>query len=209
MKTQSTNRKTYKNHFIQNVILTKVCEIILLLLYKSYDSRVTGLRQDQNATSTTSNNTTTTDGIHSRALQPTEENTSAQQKGQNVVRSSSIPPLRKPRTPGHRAIQSATFEDELRRIIASHPAAFLEEDPAADFKVQTINGSIAPVLKQVLLRFFIGGKIFEATFTILATLGKILIGISFFKEYSVTRDLATILSISQPSHPVQSRTRSV
>ena len=81
-------------------------------------------------------------------------------------------------------------ENELRRILQAHPAAQLEEYPAPDFKVQIANGNIVPVRKQVLLRFFIGGKIFEETFMILPTMGNILIGMSFFKKYSVTLDLA-------------------
>ena len=88
------------------------------------------------------------------------------------------------------AIQSAMSENELRRILQAHPAAQLEEYPAPDFKVQIANGSIVPVRKQVLLRFFIGGKVFEETFMILPTMGNILIGMSFFKKYSVTLDLA-------------------
>ena len=88
------------------------------------------------------------------------------------------------------AIQSAMSENELRRILQAHPAAQLEEYPAPDFKVQIANGNIVPVRKQVLLRFFIGGKIFEETFMILPTMGNILIGMSFFKKYSVTLDLA-------------------
>ena len=88
------------------------------------------------------------------------------------------------------AIRSAMSEDELRRILSAHPAALLEEYPAADFKVQIANGSIVPVRKQVLLGFFIGGKISEETFMILPTMGNILIGMSFFKMYSVTLDLA-------------------
>ena len=88
------------------------------------------------------------------------------------------------------AIRSAMSEDELRRLLSAHPAALLEEYPAPDFKVQIANGSIVPVRKQVLLRFFIGGKVFEETFMILSTMGNILIGMSFFKKYSVTPDLA-------------------
>ena len=59
------------------------------------------------------------------------------------------------------AIQSAMSENELRRILQAHPAAQLEEYPAPDFKVQIANGSIVPVRKQVLLRFFIEGKVFS------------------------------------------------
>ena len=56
------------------------------------------------------------------------------------------------------AIQSALSEAELRRILSAHPAALLQELPAPEFKVQIANGSIVPVRKQVLLRFFIGDK---------------------------------------------------
>ena len=88
------------------------------------------------------------------------------------------------------AIQSALSEAELRRILTAHPAALLQELPAPEFKVQIANGNIVPVRKQVLLRFFIGGKIFEETFMVLPTMGNILIGMSFFKKYSVTLNLA-------------------
>ena len=80
------------------------------------------------------------------------------------------------------AIKSAMSENELRRILQAHPAAQLEEYPAPDFKVQIANGSIVPVRKQVLLRFFIGGKVFEETFMISPTMGNTLIGMSFFKK---------------------------
>ena len=88
------------------------------------------------------------------------------------------------------AMQSAMTENELRQILQAHPVAQLEDCPAPDFKVQIENGSIVPVLKQVLLRYFIWGKFFEETFMILPTVGNILIGLSFFKKYSVTLDLA-------------------
>ena len=91
------------------------------------------------------------------------------------------------------AIQSTLSEAELRRILSAHPAALLQELPAPEFKDQIANGSIVPVRKQVLLRFFIGGKVFEKTFMILPTMGNVLIGISFFKKYSVTLDLANNL----------------
>ena len=81
-------------------------------------------------------------------------------------------------------------EYELRRILQAHPADRLDAYPAPDFKVQITNGSIVPVQKQVLLRFFIGGNILEKRFMILPTMGNILIGMSFFKKHSVTMDLA-------------------
>ena len=85
------------------------------------------------------------------------------------------------------AIQSALSEAELRRILSAH---LLQELPAPVFKVQIANGNIVPVKKQVLLRFFIGGKVFEAAFMVLPTMGNVLIGMPFFKKYSVTLDLA-------------------
>ena len=88
------------------------------------------------------------------------------------------------------AIQSALSGNELRRILQAHPAAQLEEYPAPDFNVQIANGNIVPVRQQVLLRFFIGGKIFEKTIMILPTKGNNLIGMSLFRKYSVTLDLA-------------------
>ena len=84
----------------------------------------------------------------------------------------------------------ALSEAELRRILSAHPAALLQELPAPEFKVQIANGNIVPVRKQLLLRFFIGGKVFEETFMILPTMGNVLIGKSFFKKYSVIFDLA-------------------
>ena len=80
------------------------------------------------------------------------------------------------------AIQSALSEAELRRIITAHPAALLQEHPAPEFKVQITNGNIVPVRKQVLLRFFIGGKIFEETFMVLPTMLNILIGMPSSKN---------------------------
>ena len=67
------------------------------------------------------------------------------------------------------AIQSARSEHELRGILSAHPAALLEEHPAPDFKVQIA---------------------IEETFMILPTMGNILIGMSFFRKYTVTLDLA-------------------
>ena len=87
------------------------------------------------------------------------------------------------------AIQSALSEVELRRTLTTHPAALLEELPAPDFKVQIANGSILQVRKQVL-RFFIVGKVFGETFMFIPKMGNVIIGMSFFKKYSVTLDLA-------------------
>ena len=43
--------------------------------------------------------------------------------------------------------------------------------------------------KQVLLRFYVAGKVFEETFLILPTMGTILIGMSFSEKYSVNLDI--------------------
>ena len=45
--------------------------------------------------------------------------------------------------------------------LTAHPAALLEELPAPDFKVEIPRGNIVPARKQVFLRFFIRGKVFE------------------------------------------------
>ena len=88
------------------------------------------------------------------------------------------------------AIQSALSEAELRRILTAHPAALLQELPATEFKVQIANSNIVPVRKQALLHFFIGGKIFEELFMVLPTMGNLLLGMSIFKKYSITLNLA-------------------
>ena len=53
------------------------------------------------------------------------------------------------------AVQSALSEAELRKITAALPEAILEELPPPDFKIQIANGSLVPVRKQVVLRFFL------------------------------------------------------
>ena len=102
------------------------------------------------------------------------------------------------------AIQSALSEAELRRILSALPAALLRELPAPEIKVQNANRNIVPVRKQVLLRFFIGGKVFKETFMVLPTLGIVLIRMSFFKKYSVTLDLANNI-VKYPDIPLQLR----
>ena len=86
------------------------------------------------------------------------------------------------------AIQSAMSEAELRKITTAHPEAILQELPP-NFKIQIANGNLVPVRKQVLLRFYVAGKVFEETFLILPTMGTILIGMSFFEKYSVNLDI--------------------
>ena len=80
-------------------------------------------------------------------------------------------------------------EDHFRRILSAHPAALLEESPAQDFKVQIENRSFVQVQKQVLLRFFIGGKKFEETFMILPSMG------NFIQFYLLTNN-KTFISMS-------------
>ena len=59
------------------------------------------------------------------------------------------------------AIQSAMSEAELRTITTAHPEAILQELPPPNFKIQIANGNLVPVRKQVLLRFYVAGKVFE------------------------------------------------
>ena len=87
------------------------------------------------------------------------------------------------------AIQSAMSEAELRKITTAHPEAILKELPAPNFKIQIPNGNLVPVRKQALLRFYVGGNVFEETFLILPAMGTILIGMSFFEKYSVNLDI--------------------
>ena len=85
------------------------------------------------------------------------------------------------------AIQSAMSEAELRKIITSHPEAIVQELPPPNFKTQIANGNLVPVRKQVLLRFYVAGKVSEETFLILPTMGTILIGMSCFEKYCQPR----------------------
>ena len=66
--------------------------------------------------------------------------------------------------------------------------ALIKTMPAPAFKVQTANGKIVPVSRQSLFRFSIADKQFEETFKLLPTMGNILIGMSTFKQNSVTLD---------------------
>ena len=99
------------------------------------------------------------------------------------------------------AIQSAMSEAELRKITTAHPEAILQElhPPPPNFKIQIANGNLVPVRKQVLLRFYTAGKVFEETFLILPTMGTILIGMSFFEKYSVNLDIKNHL-VHFPNH---------
>ena len=72
----------------------------------------------------------------------------------------------------------------------SPPSRIPRRVPSTGFQSPNCKREHCPVRKQVLLRFSIGGKVFEETFMILPTMGNILIGMSFFEKYSVTLDLA-------------------
>ena len=87
------------------------------------------------------------------------------------------------------AIQSALSEAELRHILRAHLSALLQELPSPEFRVQIANGNIVPVRKQVLLRFFIGWQSLRRIIHGSPDNGEF-IGMSFFKKYSVTLDLA-------------------
>ena len=104
------------------------------------------------------------------------------------------------------AVQSALSEEELRKITAAHPGAVLDELPSPNFKVQIANGNLVPIRKQVLLRFFIAGKVFEEVFLVLPTMGTILIGMSFFEKYSVNLDIKNHL-VHFPNHMMSMQVR--
>ena len=97
------------------------------------------------------------------------------------------------------AVQSAISESELRKITAAHPEAVLDELLPPNFKVQIANANLVRIRKQVLLRFFIAGKVFEEVFLVLPTMGTILIGMSFFEKYSVNLDIKNHL-VHYPNH---------
>ena len=104
------------------------------------------------------------------------------------------------------AIQSAMPEAELRKITTAHPEAILQELPPPNFKIQIANGNLVPVRKQVLLRFYVAGKVFEKTFLILLTMGTILIVMSFFEKYSVNLDITNHL-VHFPNHMMSMQVR--
>ena len=104
------------------------------------------------------------------------------------------------------AVQSALSETELRKITAAHPEAVLDELPPPNFNVQIANGNLVPIRKQVLLRFFIAGKVFEEVFLVLPTMGTILIGMSFFEKYSVNLDIKNHL-VHFPNHMMSMQVR--
>ena len=104
------------------------------------------------------------------------------------------------------AVQSALSEAELRKITAAHPEAVLDQLPPPNFKVQIANGNLVPIRKHVVLRFFIAGKVFEEVFLVLATMGTILIGMSFFEKYSVNLDIKNHL-VHFPNHMMSMQVR--
>ena len=104
------------------------------------------------------------------------------------------------------AIQSAMSEAELRKITTAHPEAILQELPPPNFKIQIANGNLVPVQKQVLLRFYVAGKVFAETFLILPTMGTISIGMSFFEKYSVNLDIKNHLA-HFPNHMMSMQVR--
>ena len=87
------------------------------------------------------------------------------------------------------AVRNAMSERGLRCILTAHPSALLVGLPAPEHKIQIANGNIVPIRKQVQLRLSLARKIYEETFIVLPTIGNILIGLSFFRKYCVTRDL--------------------
>ena len=84
-------------------------------------------------------------------------------------------------------------EAELAKILKASPKALIQELPAPNFKVQIANGSVVPIRKQVLLRFDIAGTNYEETFMILPQMSSVLIGMTFFTNYSVMIDVVNYL----------------
>ena len=78
------------------------------------------------------------------------------------------------------AVQIATSKNELRKVQYAHPEALLKELPAPEFKIRITNGTLVTVKKQVVLRFFLSGRVFDEKFLILLTMGTVLKGISIF-----------------------------
>ena len=62
------------------------------------------------------------------------------------------------------AIQSATSEAELRKITTAHPEAVLQTLPFLNLKIRIPHGRLVLVRKQVLLRFYVAGIVFEENF---------------------------------------------
>ena len=70
------------------------------------------------------------------------------------------------------AVQSALSVAALSNITAAHPKAVLDELPPPNFKVQIASGNLVPFRKQVLLRFFVTGKVFKKVFLVLLTMSE-------------------------------------
>ena len=100
------------------------------------------------------------------------------------------------------AFQSAMSEAELRKVSTAHPEPSFKNYPPNKFMIQSANGNLVPVRKQVIHKFYVAGKVFEETFLLLPTMGTVLTVMSFFEKYSVNPDKKATLSISQP-HDVQ------
>ena len=78
---------------------------------------------------------------------------------------------------------------------------------AANFKIQTANGNVVKVTKQLLLRFFLARRSFEETLLILPTMGVVLIGMTFYEFHLVTIDVKNRL-VHLPDISAQVRRKS-
>ena len=99
------------------------------------------------------------------------------------------------------AIQSAMSEAEQQKKQRPTLRLSQENNPphSPNSGIQFANGNLVPVRKQVLLRFYVAGKVFEETFFILPTMGTILIGISFFEKLSASLNIKNHL-VHFPKH---------
>ena len=106
------------------------------------------------------------------------------------------------------AIQKTLSENELRCITTTHPSALLDELQAPDYRIPIANGYIGPVRKQILLRFFLAGLIFEEQIMVLPTMGNINIGMSFFQNMA-TLDLKKPSSFPGSGTAASTQTREI
>ena len=92
--------------------------------------------------------------------------------------------------PFNQAVQTKEAPSEpVQTNPLSPPCSTSGRIPSPGFQSPNCKREHCPGPKQVLLRVFIGGNVFEETFMILPTMGNILIGMFFLEKYSVTLDL--------------------
>ena len=86
------------------------------------------------------------------------------------------------------AVQSAMSENKLRNNQTTITEALLIELAAPAFKIQIATRMLLTVKKQIVLKFFTAGCVFEDTQFFLLTMGTVLTRISLFGENAVLLD---------------------